>query len=80
MQDFYRFTRDLTGVRRRFRAPRSDSISVFHVHNDNRVFAFHRWLERAGEDVVVVVSLREQTWYSYELWFPDRRWLAGSLQ
>jgi len=70
MQDFCRFTRDLIGVRRRFRALRSDSINVFHVHNDNRVLAFHRWLEGAGEDVVVVVSLREQIWFSYELGFP----------
>jgi 1,4-alpha-glucan branching enzyme len=70
MQDFHRFMRELVGVRRRFRALRSDSIDVFHVHNDNRVITFHRWIEGVGEDVVVVVSLSEHTWYSYELGFP----------
>ena len=70
MQDFHRFTRELIGVRRKFRALRSNSINVFHVHDENRVLAFHRWIEGAGEDVVVVVGLREQTCYSYELGFP----------
>jgi 1,4-alpha-glucan branching enzyme len=66
--------RGLAG-RRKYRALRSDAINVFHVHNDNRVIAFHRWVEGAGEDVVVVVSLREQTWYSYEIGFPaDGSW------
>ena len=70
MQDHLRFTRELIALRRNFRALRSDSINVFHVHDGNRVLAFHRWIEGEGEDVVVVASLNEQTQYSYQLGFP----------
>jgi 1,4-alpha-glucan branching enzyme len=45
-------------------------VRVFHVHRDNRVLAFHRWIEGLGRDVVVVMSLRESTWWSYSLGFP----------
>jgi 1,4-alpha-glucan branching enzyme len=47
---------------------------VFHVNYDNRVLASHRWLDGQGEDLVVVASLREETWWSYQLGFP----VAGS--
>lgn len=49
-----------------------DALYVFHVHNDNRVIAFHRWLPGVGRDVVVVASLNESTFYgrSYRLGFP----------
>jgi 1,4-alpha-glucan branching enzyme len=40
------------------------------VHNANRVIAFHRWVEGAGADVVVVASLSESTSWSYRLGFP----------
>jgi 1,4-alpha-glucan branching enzyme len=70
MQDHLRFCQDLIRVRRSLPALMGDAIRVFHVHADNRVLAFHRWIEERGEDVVVVVSLRESTWYSYSLGFP----------
>lgn len=70
MQDHGRFMQDLIRVRRTYRALSSDRIHVFHVHNDNRVIAFHRWIEGVGADVVVVASFREDTWYSYTLGFP----------
>ena len=60
-------------------ALRGDPINVFHVHNDNRVLAFHRWIEGAGHDVVVVVSLNDQTWWAYGLGFPrGGRWPRSS--
>lgn len=70
MQDHLRFVRELIQIRMKHRALCGDRINVFHVQNDNRVLAFHRWLEAAGEDVVVAVSLREEIWWSYELGFP----------
>jgi 1,4-alpha-glucan branching enzyme len=70
MRDHLRFVRELLAVRRQLPALRGDPINVFHVHNDNRVIAFHRWIEGAGMDVVVVASLREDTWWSYDLGFP----------
>ena len=74
MQDHLRFVRELIQVRTRYRALSGDRIKVFHVNNDNRVLASHRWLDGQGGDVVVVASLREETWWSYQLGFP----VAGS--
>jgi 1,4-alpha-glucan branching enzyme len=69
------FTRDLVHLRRREPALRAEPINVFHVHNTNRVIAFHRWVEGAGVDVVVVASLNESTFWSYRLGFPrSGRW------
>ena len=77
MSDHHRFTRDLMWLRRRHPALRGEAINVFHVHNDNRVIAFHRWLPGVGRDVVIVASLNEKTFYghSYRLGFPgDGQW------
>lgn len=38
------------------------------------MIAFHRWLEGSGEDVIVVATLAEVTWYNYGIGFP----FAGS--
>jgi len=72
MIDHHRFTRELLAVRRRLPALRSDGLHVFHVHDDNRILAFQRWVPGSGHDVVVVISLNETTFYdgSYQLGFP----------
>jgi len=77
MSDHHQFTRDLMWLRRKQPALRGEAINVFHVHNDNRVIAFHRWLPGVGRDVVIVASLNEKTFYnySYRLGFPgDGQW------
>ena len=72
MSDQHRFTRDLMWLRRKHPALRDEGINVFHVHNDNRVIAVHRWVPGVDRDVVVVASLNESTFYdrSYRLGFP----------
>ncbi len=72
MADFHRFSRDLIGLRRRQPALRADPVNVFHIDEANRVLAFHRWVPGVGRNVVVIVSLREQTLYDhgYALGFP----------
>jgi 1,4-alpha-glucan branching enzyme len=72
MSDHHRFTRDLFWLRRKHPALRSDAINVFYVHNDDRIFAFERWLPGVGRNVVVVASLNESTFYdrSYRIGFP----------
>jgi 1,4-alpha-glucan branching enzyme len=70
MQDHLRFIQELIQLRINHRALCGDRINVFHVHNDNRVLTFHRWLDGVGEDVVVAFSLREDTWWSYQVGFP----------
>ena len=72
MSDQHRFTRELFWLRRKQPALRADGLNVFHIHNDNRVIAFQRWVPGTGRDVVVVASLNEGTFYngSYRLGFP----------
>jgi 1,4-alpha-glucan branching enzyme len=76
MADFLRFTRELIALRRNQPALRGEGCNIIHVHDDNRVLAFQRWVEGAGQDVIVVVSLNESTWYNYQIGFPGGgRWL-----
>jgi 1,4-alpha-glucan branching enzyme len=70
MRDFLRFTRELIAVRRQYPALRSEGVALIHAHDDNRVLAFQRWVPDAGGDVVVVVSLANDTKYGYEVGFP----------
>jgi 1,4-alpha-glucan branching enzyme len=75
MSDFLWFTRKLVGLRRSQPALRGEGCRVTHVHNDNRVLAFQRWVEGAGGDVMVIVSLAERNWYNYSIGFPGvGRW------
>jgi 1,4-alpha-glucan branching enzyme len=64
-----RFTQDLIRLRWTQPALRGDNVNPFHVHDANRVIAYHRWLD-SGQDVVVVATLAEATWYGYEVGFP----------
>jgi 1,4-alpha-glucan branching enzyme len=65
-----RFTQDLIRLRWNFPALRGDNVNPFHVHDQNRVLALHRWLEGSGQDVIVVATLAENTWYNYGIGFP----------
>lgn len=68
--DFLRFTQDLIRLRWNQPALRGDNVNAFHVSDQNRVIAFHRWLEGTGNDVIVVATLAEDTWYNYAMGFP----------
>jgi 1,4-alpha-glucan branching enzyme len=70
MVDHLRFTQDLIRLRWNQPALRGDNVNPFHVSDVNRVIGFHRWLEGVGEDVVVVATLSETTWYNYAVGFP----------
>ena len=70
MRDHLACTRDLIRLRRTEPALSSESINAFHAHNENRVIAFHRWVENVGADIVVVASLNESTLWDYRLGFP----------
>jgi 1,4-alpha-glucan branching enzyme len=70
MVDHLRFTQDLIRLRWNQPALRGDNVNPFHVHDQNRVIAFHRWLEGTGDDVIVVATLAEATWYDYAIGFP----------
>ncbi len=70
MVNHLRFTQDLIRLRWNQPALRGDNVNAFHVHDQNRVIAFHRWLEGTGNDVIVVATLAETTWYNYAIGFP----------
>lgn len=75
MVDQLRMTRDLIALRRSHVSLRGEQLNVFHVHDMNRVLAFHRWVDGLGYDVVVVASLNESTYDDYNLGFPRAgRW------
>jgi len=70
MIDFLRYTRELFGLRRQLPALQASGLNVYHVHNDNRILAFHRWVEGQGHDVVIIASLNESTFWDYRIGFP----------
>jgi 1,4-alpha-glucan branching enzyme len=70
MRDFLRFTRELIALRWQYPALRGEGFARIHVHDQNRVLAFQRWVESSGEDVVVVLSLANETQYGYRIGFP----------
>ena len=80
MQDHLRFCQELIRVRKSLPAFTGDAMRVFHVHNDNRIIAFHRWIEGRGEDVVVVALAARVHLVFLFAGFPARRRLARSVQ
>jgi 1,4-alpha-glucan branching enzyme len=75
MRDFLRFTRELIQLRWQHPALRSGGYALIHVHDDNRILAFQRWVPGVGRDVVVVASFAEDTKFGYEIGFPSTgRW------
>lgn len=70
MRDFLRFTRELIKLRWQFPALRGEGYALIHVHDDNRVLAFQRWVPGLGGDVIVVVTFANQTWHNYRIGFP----------
>jgi 1,4-alpha-glucan branching enzyme len=76
MSDFLRFARELIGLRKNQPALRGEGCNIIHVHNQNRVLAFQRWVQNSGQDVIIVATLSEGTWYNYQIGFPGGgRWL-----
>lgn len=75
MRDFLRFTRELIALRWWYPALRAEGFARIHVHNENRVLAFQRWIPGAGGDVVIVASLATATMFGYSVGFPaGGRW------
>jgi 1,4-alpha-glucan branching enzyme len=75
MADQLRFTQDFVGLRWQEPALRGQSIHPYYSNNNDRVIAFHRWVEGQGLDVVVVASLNDNPFFGYQLGFPQYgRW------
>jgi 1,4-alpha-glucan branching enzyme len=55
---------------------RGDGLNVFYANDADRVIAFQRWVAGQGNDVVVVATLSESTWWGYRVGFPRAgRWV-----
>lgn len=70
MLDHVRFITELLALRRRLPALTGSGFRVVHVHDSNRVLAFHRWLEGRGEDVIIVAHLSSFHRFGYRIGFP----------
>jgi 1,4-alpha-glucan branching enzyme len=58
------------------RGLRGQYVNVYHVNNNDKVIAFHRWDNGGpGDDVVVVVNMADRSYDSYSIGFPrDGLW------
>ena len=70
MLDHVRFTRELLAIRRHAPGLRGQGFRAVHAHDQNRVLAFHRWVEDEGHDVIVVVHLASISRFGYRIGFP----------
>jgi 1,4-alpha-glucan branching enzyme len=71
MRDFLRFTRELIALRWQLPALRGEGYRLVHVHDQNRVLAFHRWIPGEGHDLIIVVSFANYHLYGYRIGFPS---------
>jgi 1,4-alpha-glucan branching enzyme len=71
MADHLRFTQDAIALRNAQPALRAEGLNVFYTSDADRVLAYQRWVVGQGNDVVVVATLAESTWYNYQLGFPS---------
>ena len=47
------------------------NVNVFHVNNNDKLVAFHRWMNGgAGDDVIVISNFRNQSWGKYRIGLP----------
>ncbi|MGH8592218.1 MAG: alpha amylase C-terminal domain-containing protein [Gammaproteobacteria bacterium] len=70
MLDHLRFARELIALRWRYPGLRGNGFRVVHVHDQNRVLAFHRWVDGEGHDVLVLVHLASFNRFDYQIGFP----------
>jgi 1,4-alpha-glucan branching enzyme len=71
MVDHLRFTQDAVQLRASYPALRGDDVHAYFFSDKDRVLAFHRWLEDPGQDVIVVATMSDTTWWGYEIAFPS---------
>ena len=68
--------RDLIRLRRNWynntRGLRGNNVNVYHINNNDKLIAYHRWESGgAGDDVVVIVNMANKSYSSYNLGMPS---------
>ncbi len=73
MANHHRCTRDLVWLRRNQPALCAEGLRVTHINNAARIMVVQRWVPGVGQDVVIVYSLNESTFYNheYQIGFPS---------
>ena len=71
MLDHLRFTSELLALRWRHPGLRGQGFRVVHVDDQNRVLAFHRWVEGEVQDVLVIVHLSTFNRFDYRIGVPS---------
>ncbi|MGA4506908.1 alpha-amylase family glycosyl hydrolase [Propionibacteriaceae bacterium G1746] len=67
-RDLIRLRLNTTGVSKGLMG---QNTQVLHAHPDNKVFAFHRWMDGGpNDDTVVVVNLANKLWTGYRIGMP----------
>lgn len=74
-QGIVRFYQELIGLRRNVkgqtRGLTGQFINVFHVNNEHKVIAFHRWREGGpGDDVIVIANFANRSHEGYSVGLP----------
>jgi 1,4-alpha-glucan branching enzyme len=76
MGDHLRFTQDAVRLRMMQPGLRGEGLNVFYTSDADRVIAYQRWVEGQGNDVVIVATFSESTWWDYRIGFPSvGRWV-----
>jgi 1,4-alpha-glucan branching enzyme len=70
MIDHVRFTSELIALRWRHPGLRGQGFRVVHVHDENRVLVFHRWVEGEGHDVFIIAHLSTFNRFGYRVGVP----------
>lgn len=74
-RDFLLFTSDMVRLRRSYSGLRGEGFRIVHVHEQNRVLAFHRWIPGAGHDTLTVAHFGNGHRQNYLVGFPGGgRW------
>ncbi|MCC5630849.1 alpha amylase C-terminal domain-containing protein [Nostoc sphaeroides CHAB 2801] len=54
------------------RGLRGQNVNVFHINNNDKLIAFHRWENGGrGDDVIVVLNFSDRNYDSYTIGFPS---------
>jgi 1,4-alpha-glucan branching enzyme len=77
MVNHLRFTQDAVKLRADYPALRGDNVHPYWFSDQDRVLAFHRRLEGTGQDVIVVATLSDTTWWGLCDRVPERGILEG---
>ncbi|MFW5652670.1 MAG: alpha-amylase family glycosyl hydrolase [Planctomycetota bacterium] len=71
----FQLYKDVIQLRRNWfnntRGLRGNNVNVFHVNDNDKVIAYHRWDQGGrGDDVIVVMNFSNQTFYNYNFGLP----------